>query len=76
MSFMYNGEERACPIFVPGREQLPCRRWMCLAYSESFDYFKIDEVLEEYKVCFCHALQKELDIEKMEEKKEGPDNEN
>ena len=67
MSFFYNGVEKFCPIFTPGREQLPCRRWMCHGYDERSEFYKIDENLEEYKVCFCYALQKELSVETVEE---------
>jgi hypothetical protein len=70
MSFLYNGEERYCPVFVPGREQLPCRRQMCLAFEIKFEYHEPEGVLEKYIVSYCHALKKDLDVEKIEESKE------
>jgi hypothetical protein len=73
MSFFYNGEERYCPVFVPGREQLPCRRQMCLAFELKTEFYELEHSLERYKVSYCHALKKDLDVEKVEE--QGEENE-
>jgi hypothetical protein len=68
MSFFYNGDERYCPVFVPGREQLPCRREMCLAFEIKTEFYELEhDTVERYRVSYCHALKKDLDVKKVEE---------
>lgn len=72
MSFMINGIERKCPVFVPGRERLPCERWECLAYEEIPEFIE-NEIGEgeKYISHYCHALKKELALLKVEKGEEN-----
>jgi hypothetical protein len=78
MSFLYNGQERLCPVFVPGREQQPCRRHMCLAFELKTEFYETVTMIandvktkkkkspEKYRVSYCHALKRDLDVEKID----------
>ena len=74
MSFYYgDGLEKICPFFVGTTDTKPeCRRNACHAFELKTDYLEPSGILERYKVSYCHALKKELDVEKIEEEGSEP----
>ena len=75
MSFLYNGEEKYCPFYFPGREIQTCRRAMCLAFEVKTEFYELEHTLERFRVSYCHALKKDLDVEKVEEGSEPSERE-
>jgi hypothetical protein len=74
MSFLYqDGLEKICPYFVGTVDVKPeCRRNACHAFELKSEYHKPEGNLEEYRVSYCHALKKDLEVEKIEEEGSKP----
>jgi hypothetical protein len=54
-----------------------CRRNACHAFELKTEYYDTGDKLllqnlERYKVSYCHALKKDLDVEKIEEEGSEP----
>jgi hypothetical protein len=59
--------EKTCPYFYSQADQrAPCRRNACHAFEIKIDHIEPElGVMKKYRISFCHALNKELDVEEI-----------
>jgi hypothetical protein len=75
MSFLYDeGLEKICPYFTSITDMKPdCRRNACHAFELKREYHDLGvDGLVIFGVSYCHALKKDLDVEKIEEEGSEP----